>query len=420
MSLYENYKLTIKKLNEIAEQSSSFKELAEKSGLGKKELQEQLNKFPPLYNMLKNKFKDCVSYFEENTIDFPEGNLIVLDTSVIQARNLFEAIDVTIQAGFKIVLTSITIKELDLKKNELKRSSDERKRNAGLNAQKLLAKAVADEANIIPVEIPEVSLNPDDDIINAIKVNKENITLWSGDNAMLLKARMHKIANVCICKEIELPKSKKMEEEIRKEEPSEQKVETEVQEEQKVQENNEEIQKKGLKAKIQELMDQIEVSEAELQEITEQQDSLKVQQESKEADLDSLKAKLAELQEKRGQILIPMHEPNTTIYKSYMKNNKLYLAGKLNPITTMIEVYDAYGEEKSIKEALELGDLIITVMMREDVSSIKIREEQVAKISESYNAYTIFEKRVYSIDSKDLENELPEKYFKAVMRFFEN
>ena len=78
---------------------------------------------------------------------------------------------------------------------------------------------------------------------------------------------------------------------------------------------------------------------------------------------------------------------------------------------------DSNGRTKCLKEALEIGDTILTVMMREDMSSIKIREEQVCKMSVYNNAYRLFEKRVYSIEEEELAIEVPEKYFLAAMKF---
>lgn len=417
MAIYDNYKEKLKQIYEASKDCNSFKELAEKSGLGKKELQDMLNKVPLMYKQLKNKFKDYASYFEEdNAIKFPKGNLIVLDTSVIQAKNLFKAMDVAIEAGFKFVLTSVTIKELDLKKNELRKSHDEQKHRAGVNAQQLLGKAIFDESNIFPVNIPEISLNPDDDIINAIRSNKENIVLWSGDNAMLLKARMHDISYVRVGEEIKLPNM----EDVKQKDESEEILSKVVQE--TIEEPEVDSQPIGslIEEQMEDLNKKILITEAEVEEIVGQQISLKLKQIAKEAEVDELKKNLATLHEQMESMRLPIHEPNTSLFKVYMKDGKMYSVGKINPNTTMVEVFDAYGRPKSLKDALEIGDTILTVMMREDMSSIKVRNEQVCKISLYNNAYILFEKRVYSIDETELACELPEKYFLAVKKFLDN
>ena len=406
MGLYDNYKKTIDNLHKMAQECSSFKELAEKSGLGKKELQEQLNKMPLLYKQLELKFKDYVSYFEDDTIKFPEGKLIVLDASVIQAKNLMEAIELAIQAGYKFVLTSITIKELDLKKIKLRNSRNEQRRQAGINAQKLLGKALYDEANIFPVDIPEVSLNPDDDIINAIKGNKENITLWSGDRAMLLKARMYHIKYMCVGEEINLPTNKKQEAKL-------------VQQTETPQEEMPMVASQ-VKEEIQKVQEQIKLAENELEDILNEQLALSMERTAKETEIENMKDNLAVLKEKLSKCGLPIYEPNTTLFKASMRNNKLYLSAKINLNTTMVEVYDACGEKKDLKAALEVGDTVLTVIMREDMTSINVREEQVTKIALTCNAHILFQKRVYSLDEEELACELPEKYFLAVKRFLRN
>ena len=419
MTIYNNYKDTLKRIYEASKDCTSFKELAEKSGLGKKELQEIMNKVPLAYKQLKNKFKDYASYFEEDTIKFPEGNLIVLDTSVIKAKNLFEAIDVAIEAGFKFVLTSVTVKELDLKKNELRKSYDEQKHLAGVNAQRLLAKAIEDEANFIPLSILEISLNPDDDIINAIRGNKENIVLWSGDKAMLLKARMYNISYVYVGEEIQLPKNEEQENKVKGDQILSEDVQnTETNQDEDI--KTDKLILEVMDEQMEELKKQISINEAEIEELVSKQIYLKSQQTAKEAELDELKKNLVALHEKMGSLRLIIHEPNTSLFKVYMKEDKLYSVGKINPNTTLVEVFDAYGRPKDLKDALEIGDTILTVMVREDLSSIKVSEEQVCKIAQHNNAYRLFEKRVYSIDEEELACELPEKYFLAAMRFLNN
>ena len=417
MTIYDNYKEKLKQIYEASKDCNSFKELAERSGLGKKELQDMLNRVPLMYKQLKNKFKDYASYFEEeDAIKFPKGNLIVLDTSIIKAKNLFEAIDVATEAGFKFVLTSITVKELDLKKNELRKSHDEQKRMAGVNAQKLLGKAIYDESNIIPVSIPEISLNPDDDIINAIRSNKENIVLWSGDKAMLVKARMYDISYVCVDEEIKLPNMEVVEQKDESEEILSEVVQKTIEEP--------EVDSQPIWPLIEEQMEElkkrIQTAEVEVEDIVSQQISLKLKQTAKEAEIDELKKNLVTLHEQMESMRQPIHEPNTSLFKVYMKDGKMYSVGKINPNTTMVEVFDAYGRPKGLKDALEIGDTILTVMMREDMSSIKVRHEQVCKISLHNNAYRLFEKRVYSIEEEELACELPEKYFLAVKKFLNN
>lgn len=207
--MFKKYDI-VTKIEQCAGECCSFKELAEKTGFGRKTLREVFDKNPMLKNRVIGKLKDLENDLEE--IEFPEGNkVIVLDASVIHATNLLDAIDIAIKSGFTFVLTSVTIKELDYASSK---KDEDKKATSKLNAQRLLAKAVKEERHIIPIEIPECSVNPDDDILNAIKGKRENVILWTGDKAMVLKARMYKIRNVYIEDKIEIPKVNKQKETV--------------------------------------------------------------------------------------------------------------------------------------------------------------------------------------------------------------
>lgn len=326
----------ISKIEQFAGECSSLKELAEKTGFGRKTLRDVFAKNAMLKNRIMGRLKDFADDFEE--VEFPEGNrLIVLDTSTIHATNLLTAIDIAIDAGFTFVLTSITIKELDA-------ASSKKDEVARLNAQRLLSKAVKDAQHIIPVDIPECSVNPDDDILEAIKGNKENIILWTGDKAMLLKARMYKIRNVYIEEEIKIPKDRKPQE--------------------------------------------------TMNDCGEEETQAQMSQEAPKNEDENIR---------------------TIFGAKIRKDGNLYLSRKVNPYTTSVELYDVFKRPKKLTDALEIGDSIITVIIKPDFSRVRVREEKVTRITKYNNSMLIFEKCVYDVDN--LSKDLPEKYLDAVSRF---
>lgn len=87
-----------------------------------------------------------------------------------------------IASGMKVMLTNITIEELDA----MKKFKD----NDGYAARQLLEKAAQTPNTFIYEKIPKISDNPDDSIINYCVQNKETIILYTADNAMAVKARL--------------------------------------------------------------------------------------------------------------------------------------------------------------------------------------------------------------------------------------
>lgn len=199
-------------IEENIEACTNMRQLCTKTGMGGKQLRDEFDKNPMLRRRIENQLN--LGKFKSKGVIFPTCPCIVLDCSVVSASNLIEAIDAYVNLGFKFIITSITNKELDRRQEYAKGKNKDvnyRDYSAGCNARRLLRKAVLEEQNFICVEIPEVNLNPDDDIIEAMR-GKKNLTLWTGDKSMILSCRMAKIPNMFVEEEIRIPILEKTEE----------------------------------------------------------------------------------------------------------------------------------------------------------------------------------------------------------------
>lgn len=109
----------------------------------------------------------------------------VLDASIVGAIEWDEFLR-EIPSKSKIVLTSITLKELE----KLQKYNDTK----GFYARRILALAIEKEERFT-IELISEKEAPDDAIINYCFANKENAILVSADKTMILKARMYGIKN---------------------------------------------------------------------------------------------------------------------------------------------------------------------------------------------------------------------------------
>ena len=320
MSLFENCRELISKLEESAKESKTFKEFAEKNGFNRENLNELLIQTNEVKERIFSKFRDSANV----EIDLPEGKqLIFLDASVIRAKNLIQAMDKAIKAGFVFVMSSIVIENLDVARM-LINSEEELGKIASNNAEKLLEKAVKEEKNIKVVGISNTFY---DDFELLIDIDKKyDITLWSADELRILKARRNKIKYLYVEEEIKLPK-----------------------EEQKC--------------------------------------------------------------------LITLGFGKTNMCTKFGEDGNLYLAGKLNPLTTRIEVYTASGIRKPMAEPLQLGDGIISVQMGEELEKVSVNEKQLVKYSGIYDFKTVYAQELYRLDEWSIGKAFPAKYTKIVQKF---
>lgn len=182
---------------------TSYKEIAEATNLSTTEIKTSLSKHPQemeeVLERLRCNKKGIKSNNQvsklESSIHFESG--YVIDASICGSVFLMERISEICKKGDKIILTSITISELEA----LQKIND----NAGIDARHILAMAAENEEDFIPVLIDETSKTPDDCIVKYCAEHKEQVTLMTADKTMALKARMYgvktkylrQIDNVC-------------------------------------------------------------------------------------------------------------------------------------------------------------------------------------------------------------------------------
>lgn len=109
----------------------------------------------------------------------------VIDASITGIQNLREYLFKICSTKAKIILTSVTIKELERMQNF--------KDIDGNDARYLLALAAENDNNFETVLIDETLDTADDCIIKYCADHKESVTLLTSDKAMALKARMHSV-----------------------------------------------------------------------------------------------------------------------------------------------------------------------------------------------------------------------------------
>lgn len=168
---------------------TSLQDLAEKMNLSVAEVKTSLSKHPQemeeiLEHLRCNKrgIKPNTQVTEmENSHCFENG--YVIDASICGSVFLMERISEICKKGNKIIITSITISELE----SLQKSND----TAGIDARHILAMAAENEEDFIPILIDETLETPDDCIVKCCAEHKEQFTLMTSDKTMALKARMY-------------------------------------------------------------------------------------------------------------------------------------------------------------------------------------------------------------------------------------
>lgn len=117
----------------------------------------------------------------EKNSDLDAG--FVIDASIAGIENLENILSNLCEKNERIILTSITIKELERmqKYNDID----------AMNARHILAMAAENNNNFHAVLIDETIETPDDCIIKYCTDHKDTITLLTSDKTMALKARMY-------------------------------------------------------------------------------------------------------------------------------------------------------------------------------------------------------------------------------------
>lgn len=109
----------------------------------------------------------------------------VIDTSITGIENLREYLSKICLTQAKLILTSVTIKELEKMQNF--------KDIDGNDARYILALAVENHNSFETVLIDETLDTPNDCIIKYCADHKESVTLLTSDKTMALKARMYSV-----------------------------------------------------------------------------------------------------------------------------------------------------------------------------------------------------------------------------------
>lgn len=211
-----DYKKANAYFNLNSDSLTSLKEIATAVGLSENMLRNSLSKHPRKYNKIrkilaknKEKLKDA-SESKTSLRNTPESELekfskpiYVIDASITGYEKLFSTLNSAIADGSKIVITSITRKELV----SLKKIPD----NQGKDATIILSMAVTNPEVFISVHINETIGIPDDCIIAYCEEHKENVILLTSDIEMALKARELSIQTQYLMQQIpEHTKNKKL------------------------------------------------------------------------------------------------------------------------------------------------------------------------------------------------------------------
>lgn len=213
----------LKQLQKAAKTATSIADLTESTGLSQHQIRYTFAKYPKAYEELKELFslnrknRKNQSSSKESTSMINEGiesnglNTDTMDMSSVTVDALKTSDDLDLEPNFsvgfvldacmvkindfdiflkrlslteaKIILTSITIKELD----KLQFFSD----NAGQCARNLLAIAAKNPDLFLCVQIDENVGLPDDCIVAYCRRFRDRVTLLTADKVMTLKARSY-------------------------------------------------------------------------------------------------------------------------------------------------------------------------------------------------------------------------------------
>lgn len=173
-----------REIREAAKTAESFKDLEKMTGLSYSMIITTLEKHPIVFKRLKaqlNINREIDRKTEETTVEnFHE---FVIDASISGIKDLKQIFDEICHKKAKLVLTSVTIRELD----QMQKFQDV----DGHAARYILAMAAENNDCFKTVQIDESLPIADDCIIKYCVDNKERTTLLTADKTMALKARMY-------------------------------------------------------------------------------------------------------------------------------------------------------------------------------------------------------------------------------------
>lgn len=190
IQIEKDYEIIKKFINENGE-ISSFKEISESVGLTESQVRTSLEKHPRVYSKLKQSIAENrenkiikknlnSSQTQETKISQPRPSRFVIDSSIAGIDGLRDMIEKICSEGSEIVLTSITIQELD----KMQKFKD----NDGFDARWILGKAALNPKTFQCVHINDTFGNPDECIVRYC-VSQKDVILITSDKAMALSAR---------------------------------------------------------------------------------------------------------------------------------------------------------------------------------------------------------------------------------------
>lgn len=190
-----------KMIKEVSEKATSMKELSDMTGLSCAQIKTCLAEHPIVERRIKEQLrsnakntklkKEAAQANAKKKKSKESITNYVIDASVTGTENIKEALEKILTVkNSKIVLTSITIKEL----NNIEKYPQTYKIPKDLqskDATYISNLAIENADKFENVLIDEIVGIPDDCIIKYCVDNKENVVLLTGDKEMCLKARMY-------------------------------------------------------------------------------------------------------------------------------------------------------------------------------------------------------------------------------------
>ena len=167
----------------IKEQLAVNKENAEAEAQKQKELEAKAKAEEKARNIVMDKETKQSETVTSNKNDDISG--FVIDASITGIEDLRDILSKICSTQDKLILTSVTIKELEKMQNF--------KNIKGNDARYLLALAAENYNSFETVLIDETLDTPDDCIIKYCADHKESVTLLTSDKTMALKARMFSV-----------------------------------------------------------------------------------------------------------------------------------------------------------------------------------------------------------------------------------
>lgn len=202
-----------KRLKEAAKTATSLKDLERETGLSYAMINTTLSKHPTIFKRIKAQLatnlenaelelqkkkeeedkakkealKKTEIATEENkeTSETKSSIGFVIDASITGIEDLRTMLSKVCQTKAKLILTSVTIKELE----RMQKFKD----IDGNDARYILALAAENSNSFENVLIDETLDTPDDCIIKYCADNKDRVTLLTSDKTMALKARMYAV-----------------------------------------------------------------------------------------------------------------------------------------------------------------------------------------------------------------------------------